>query len=173
MSKILFTKEQIQKRVGELAAQIARDYDGKPLILVSVLKGSFIFASDLLRAMYEQGKSDVIIDFLTVASYGVRTQSSKAPRIVCDLTIDIQEKHVLLIDDIFDTGHTLKFVQEHLLQKQPASLKTLVLLEKPARREVEVKIDYVGFTLEGSPWVEGYGLDSAELGRGRPDIVVK
>lgn len=171
--KVLYSEEQIRKRVRELAAQIAKDYQEKPLVIIGVLKGSFMLVADLLRALYEKGLSDVTVDFMTVASYGSSTESSRSPRITHDSTIAITDKNVLLVDDIFDTGHTLKFTQDTLLAKRPTSLKTLVLLTKPSRKEVEVSVDYIGFELQGSPWVEGYGLDSSEFGRGRPEIVEK
>lgn len=171
--KILFTKTQIQQRIMELASEIATEYQGKSLLIVGVLKGSYILMADLTRALFEQGMTDVIVDFITISTYGSSTQYPKSPQILSDVATDVKGKNILLVEDIYDTGHTLHFVQQILLERNPASLKTLVLLSKPARRKIEVKVDYIGFKLQESPWVEGYGLDSNGKGRNRPEIVEK
>lgn len=172
-SKLLYTKEQIQARVKELAAELARDYEGKNPLMVGILKGSFILMADLVRELYEQGLKDVEVDFITISSYGKSTTSSGTPRILSDVSKDIAKRDVILVDDIFDTGRTLHFVQEVLKERNPASLKTLALLSKPKRRVIDVPVEYIGFELHGTPWVEGYGLDGGEFGRGRPSIAEK
>lgn len=171
--KTLYAKDQIQTRVTELAKQIATDYAGQPLLLVGILKGSFIFAADLMRGLYEKGMTSVDIDFMQVSSYGSSHESTKDPLIISDLSKNIANKHVLVVEDIIDTGYTLQFVKTYLENKQPASVKLVAFLDKAEKREVDVAVDYVGFTIQGSPWVEGYGLDGGEFGRGRPDIAEK
>lgn len=170
---ILYTKEHIAKRTQELAKQIATDYKNQSLILVSILKGSFLFSADIIRALHEAGLTDVSIDFMQISSYGAKQISSKEPKIISDVTLPLFRKHILIIDDILDTGHTLHLVKNHLEQQNPASIKLLVVLDKPEKREIPLHADYVGFTIQGAPWVEGYGLDTNELGRGNPEIIDK
>lgn len=171
--KVLYSKEQIAIRVKELAKQIFADYQQKPILLVSILRGSFVFASDLMRALYEAGMTTVDIEFMQVSSYGASHESNKDPMVISDLQKDITGKHVFVVEDIIDTGYTLQFVKTYLLNKNPASVKLLALLDKKEKREVAIPVDYVGFTIQGSPWVEGYGLDGGEYGRGRPEIAEK
>ena len=110
---------------------------------------------------------------MTVSSYGSGTTYSGSSTIVHDISRDIAGRDVLIVEDIIDTGHTLKFVKEHLLIKNPASLKILAFLDKIEKREANIDVEYIGFTLKGTPWIEGYGLDGGEFGRGRPDIAEK
>lgn len=173
MTQTLYSKQQIQTRIKELAKQIASDYKNQPLLLVSILKGSFIFSADMIRALYEQGLTDITVDFMQVSSYGSSRTSSKDPKIISDITTPLQDKHVLIIDDILDTGYTASFVKEHFQTQHPASMKLLVLLDKAEKRAVPLQAEYVGFILQGSPWVEGYGLDTDEQGRARPEIIEK
>lgn len=173
MTATLYTKTQIETRIEELAKEITEDYHGKSVLLVSILKSSFVLTADIIRSLYEKGMTSVDVDFLQISSYGTAKQSSGKPQITADLTTDVAGKHVLVVEDIIDTGHTLKFVREYLQEKNPASLKLLAFLDKKAAREIEVSVDYVGFTLKGTPWVEGYGMDGGEFGRGRPDIAEK
>lgn len=173
MTTTLFTKQQIQTRIQELAEEITHDYQGKAVVLISILKSSFVLTADLIRALYETGMTTVDVDFLQISSYGNAQESSRNPKITADITTDITNKHVLVVEDIIDTGHTLHFVREYLREKQPASLKLLAFLDKKQAREREVPVDYIGFTLQGTPWVEGYGMDGGEYGRGRPDIAQK
>jgi hypoxanthine phosphoribosyltransferase len=126
-----------------------------------------------MRALYDAGMITVDVDFLQISSYGTSRESSGDPQIIAPLTTSIKDKHVLVVEDIIDTGHTLKFVREYLQKQSPASLKLLAFLDKKAARQIEVFVDYVGFTLEGTPWVEGYGMDGGEFGRGRPEIAEK
>jgi hypoxanthine phosphoribosyltransferase len=170
---ILYTADQIQQRVAELAAEIAKDYSGKKVTLVGILKGSFVFFADLLRALYRQNLRLVVVDFMTISAYGSGTTHSGETHIIADITQDIAGKHVIVIEDIVDSGHTLTFVRKYLKAKNPASLKFAVFLDKIERREVPFTPDYVGFVLKGKPWIEGYGLDGGEYGRGRPEIAAK
>lgn len=170
---VLYTSEQITIRVKELAQQLSVDYKDKKPILIGVLKGSFIFLSDLLRELYKSGLSDIDVDFMTVSSYGSGTTYSGTSTILHDLTKDITDRDVLVVEDIIDTGHTLSFIHDYLLKKNPASLRTIAFLDKKEKREASFDADYVGFVIEGKHWIEGYGLDGGEYGRGRPEVAVK
>ncbi|MBI3485463.1 hypoxanthine phosphoribosyltransferase [Candidatus Daviesbacteria bacterium] len=172
MEEVLISRQQIKDKIFELAKQIKLDYQDKKLFLVGILDGSYILMADLSRMLFEQGFSNFEINFIGVSSYANSRESSKNPKITKDLNLDILDKHVLLVEDIVDTGWSLDFVQRLLNERKPASLKTLVLLSKPDRREVKVKLDYLGFEIENK-WVEGYGLDTAGLGRGNPDVIQK
>ena len=172
-SKILYTKEQIAARLNELARQIANDYSGKNPILIGILNGAYVVMADLTRALYDEGLTDVEIDFLSVSSYGRGTEYSGKSVIRKDIGKNIAGRDVLIVEDIIDTGHTLKFIQEYLQKQNPSSLKIFAFLDKKEKREVEVSVDYTGFILSGKPWVEGYGLDGGEYGRGRSDIAEK
>ncbi len=170
-SKVILSKGQISTRIQELAEQIYHDYMGQQLILICILKGSFMFTSDLAKELWIKGLTDCEIDFMGISSYNHNTESSKNPRITSDLTTDIRGRNVLIVEDIIDTGYSLDALSRFLSQRKPASLKSVVLLSKPSRREIDFKVDYIGFEVEG--WVEGYGLDTEELGRGRPEIIMK
>jgi hypoxanthine phosphoribosyltransferase len=172
-SKILYTEEQIKERMQELAREIASDYKDKNPILIGVLNGSYITMADLTRALYKEGLTDLEVDFLSVSSYGSGTEYSGTSTVISDIRKDIKGRDVLIVEDIIDTGHTLKFIQEYLAKKDPATLKIFAMLDKKEKRETEVSVAYVGFALEGKPWIEGYGLDGGEYGRGRADIAEK
>jgi len=172
-TRLLYSHDKIQKRVKEIAVEICKDYQGKKPILVGILKGSFVFLADLLRELYACGLKDVEVDFLTISSYGHGTEYSGSSTLLSEMTLDVKGKDVLLVEDIIDTGYTLRFVKEYLKEKHPASVKIVTILDKKERREVDVPVEYVGFTLKGSPWVEGYGLDGGKYGRGRSDVVEK
>ncbi len=163
----LLSTEQIAARVRELGAQITQDYAGKSLVLVCVLKGSFVFAADLARAI----ELPVRIDFLGVRSYGVDTETSGVVQITNDLSRPIEHEHVLLVEDIVDTGLTVAHLFDLLRTRGPASARLCALLHKPARARVQVKIDYLGFTIEDR-FVVGFGLDFAERYRNLPYIGV-
>lgn len=165
--RTLIDAESIQERVREMGAQITRDYEGKQLVLVPVLKGSFVFAADLARAI----DLPVSIDFLAVRSYGDGTESSGVVQITSDLTKPIEGKHVIVVEDIVDTGLTMAYMFENLDTRHPASVKLASLLHKPARTRVPVTIDYLGFTID-DVFVVGYGLDYAERYRNLPYIGV-
>jgi hypoxanthine phosphoribosyltransferase len=158
---ILLTEEQIQSRVAELGARISADYAGRQLTLVSVLKGSLPFMADLMRAI----TIPVRIDLMEVSSYGgTATESSGLVRILKDLSASIADEDVLIVEDIIDTGLTLNYLVRYLRGKSPASLRICTLLDKPARRLVDIPVDYIGFTIDDR-FVVGYGLDYGEIYR--------
>jgi hypoxanthine phosphoribosyltransferase len=159
--------EAIAGRVAELGKQITSDYDGKELVLVVVLKGSFVFAADLARHI----DLDVGIDFLGVRSYGDAQESSGVVEITNDLSRSIEGQHVILVEDIVDTGLTVHYLRENLETRQPASLRIASLLHKPARTKVSVDIDYLGFTID-DVFIVGYGLDSGQKFRNLPFLGV-
>lgn len=171
-TKVLIPDVKIQARIQELALQLAKDYEGKGVILIGVMKGCIIFMGDLLRALWRAGLTDCESDFAGVSSYGKGTESTRDPILTKDIETNISGRHVLLVEDIVDTGHTVNFLFNILSERKPSSLKVLSLLSKPSRREIEVPIDYVGFEIENK-WVIGYGLDDANRGRGDPNIVEK
>src|SRR5436189_6382575 len=165
-TEVLLTEGQIQARVRELAAEIRRDYpDG--LHLVAVLKGAFVFLSDLVRHMPGQ----VSLDFMAVSSYAKGTTTSGEVRLLKDLDTRLEGRHVVIVEDIVDTGLTLTYLQDILLNRNPKVLRTACLLSKPSRRQIDVKVEYVGFTIEDR-FVVGYGLDYAERYRNLAHIAV-
>jgi len=161
--------ERISARIHEIGAQIGRDYDGKELVLVGVLKGSFMFLADLARAI--PSNVDVRVEFLGLASYGDETSSSGVVQITADLTKPIEGKHVLIVEDIVDTGLTMHYLLDNLGTRKPSSVKLCSLLHKPSRMKRQVPIDYLGFTIPDL-FVIGYGLDYAQRYRGLPFIGV-
>jgi hypoxanthine phosphoribosyltransferase len=163
----LISQKRIEARVSELAAQITREYAGRSLVLLSVLKGSFVFAADLARAI----ALPIRIEFLGVRSYGDDTTSSGVVQITQDLTRPVDGDDILLVEDIVDTGLTLSYLREQLRSRNPASVKVAALLHKPARIKREVEIDYLGFTID-DVFVVGYGLDYAERYRNLPFLGV-
>ena len=164
--EILLSEEEIQKRVAELASEIRRDFpDG--LHLVAVLKGAFIFLSDLVRDM----PGHVSLDFMAVSSYAKGTTSSGQVRLLKDLDTSLDGRNVIIVEDIVDTGLTLTYLQDILRARGPKSLRTACLLSKPSRRKVDVKVEYIGFSIEDR-FVVGYGLDYAEQYRNLPHIAV-
>jgi hypoxanthine phosphoribosyltransferase len=163
----LITADQIAERVRELGASITRDYADKELAMVAVLAGSFVFAADLCRAI----DLPLSVDFLGVRSYGDSTSTSGVVRITHDLMRPIEGKHLLLVEDIVDTGLTVRFLMDNLQTRRPASLRLASLLNKPGRARVSVPIDYLGFTIE-DVFVVGYGLDHAQRYRNLPYIGV-
>lgn len=166
--KVLITQEQIQERVKQLAEQVANDYADRPLLLLCVLKGSVHFFSEFCLAL---GRDEDDIDFLQVSSYGSETQSSGVVKIKKDTDLSMEGRHVLIVEDIVDTGYTLCHLLELFATRRPASLQVLTLLNKAEARQVEVPIKYVGFDIP-SEFVVGYGLDAAERYRNRADICV-
>jgi len=166
MPVVLISEEEIQSRVLELAEQISADYgDNDELVMVGVLKGSFIFLADLSRRL----SIPRTIEFIAVSSYGSGSRSSGAVRLVMDVRGNIEGKHVLIVEDIVDTGHTLKYLIGMLESHRPASVRTCALVRKAESAEVDVMVDYVGFEI-GDEWVVGYGLDYAEQNRTLPYI---
>jgi hypoxanthine phosphoribosyltransferase len=165
--KVLIDADAIAAKVAELGAAIARDYRGKDLVVVSVLKGSFVFAADLVRAV----ALPLEVDFLGVRSYGDSTETSGVVQITSDLTRSVEQRDVLLVEDIVDTGLTLRFLLDNLATRGPRSLKLAALLHKPARTRVPVAIDYLGFTI-ADVFAVGYGLDCAQRYRNLPYVGV-
>lgn len=164
--EVLIPAQAIEQKVAELAARISQDYaDRSPLLLVGVLKGSFIFLADLSRKI----SIPHAVDFIALSSYGDATKSTGEVRLIMDLRQAIAGKHVLIVEDIVDTGHTLAYLTHILGARQPASLETCALVHKPSRREVKVRLHYVGFDIPDK-WVVGYGLDYADQYRTLPFI---
>ncbi len=163
----MLSAETIAARIRELGAQITKDYEGRPLVLVCVLKGSFIFGADLCRAI----DLPMRIDFLGVRSYGEGTESSGVVQITNDLSKPIVDEDILLVEDIVDTGLTIAHLMDLLRTRSPRSIKVCSLLHKPARARVHVDVEYLGFTIEDK-FVVGYGLDFAEKYRNIPYIGV-
>jgi hypoxanthine phosphoribosyltransferase len=165
-SEVLITADQIRTRVAEIGAEIQRDHpDG--VHIVAVLKGAFMFLSDLARHI----EGDVSLDFMAVSSYAKGTTTTGEVRLLKDLDTPLDGKHVLIVEDIVDTGLTLAYLQETLRARGPKTLRTACLLSKPSRRKTDVKVDYIGFTIEDR-FVVGYGLDYAEQFRNLPYIGV-
>ena len=167
IGKILIQEDEIRRRVKELGEEISRDYQGKEPTLVSILKGGIIFLSDLVRALSILHE----IDFMSVSSYDGGTESSGVVRILADLSINIEGRDVIIVEDIVDTGLTLDYIRHILLARHPESLRICTLLDKKSRRRVEVPLDYVGFVIPDA-FVIGYGLDYAEKYRNLPYIAI-
>jgi hypoxanthine phosphoribosyltransferase len=164
----LISPEAIAARVAELGAQITRDYEahaGTDIVVIGVLKGSVIFLADLVRHI----ASPVFVDFIGISSYGDATVSSGVVQITQDLSRPIEGRHVIVVEDIVDTGHTVHYLLQNLATRRPASIKLCSLLHKPERSEQQVKIDYLGFTIPNK-YVVGYGLDIAQQYRNLPFI---
>jgi hypoxanthine phosphoribosyltransferase len=167
-TNVLLSQADIQQRIHTLAAEIERDYPpAEEIHLVAVLKGGFMFMADLVRAMSER----VTMDFMAVSSYGKGTSSSGQVRVLKDLDSNLEGRHVIVVEDIVDTGLTLHYLQDLLKARAPKSMKTACLLSKPSRRKVDVQVDYIGFTIEDH-FVVGYGLDYAEKYRNLPYIAI-
>jgi hypoxanthine phosphoribosyltransferase len=164
---ILIPADQLQAKVAELGAAITRDYAGKELLLVGVLKGALLFIVDLARAI----DLPVELDFMAISSYGAATETSGIVRILKDLDTDIAGRDILIVEDIIDSGLTLNYIVEHLRNRGPASLRICSLLSKPARRRVDVNIDYYGFDIPDA-FVVGYGLDYRQQYRNLPFVAV-
>lgn len=167
LAYVLLEEEAIQKRVEELGRQITRDYEGKELVLVGILKGAVVFFSDLIRHV----ELPMSMDFMAISSYGNATKSAGVVRILKDLDKDIVGKHIIIVEDIVDSGLTLSFLKDNLVSRGAASLHICALLDKPERRKVDIKADYQGFTIPDA-FVVGYGLDYAERYRNLPYIGV-
>jgi hypoxanthine phosphoribosyltransferase len=168
LEEVLIDQDELQKRVAEMGEQISQDYQGDELLLVCILRGGVMFLSDLMRHI----SIPHMIDFMAVSSYGVGVRRSRGQsRITLDINTDIHNMHVLLVEDIVDSGYTVKAVLELLSARQPKSLKVCALLDKVERREVEVQIDYRGFVIPDK-FVFGYGLDADEYYRNLPFIGV-
>ncbi len=165
--EVLISRNRIAQRVAELGAEITHDYAGQSVLLVGVLKGAAVFLCDLARTI----DLDVRMDFIGVSSYGKASTSSGEVQLTKDLSEPLDGIHVILVEDILDTGVTLNFLKQLLMARKPASLKLAALLEKPARRKVDVQAEYIGFTIPDE-FVVGYGLDYGERYRNLPDVCV-
>ncbi|MEL6543732.1 MAG: hypoxanthine phosphoribosyltransferase [Myxococcota bacterium] len=164
---VLYSEEAISTRVKELGATITRDFAGEKVMLVGVLKGCFVFYSDLARAV----DLPMSNDFIGISSYGDSTESSGVVQLTTDLSLNIQDEHVILVEDIVDTGLSMRYLLENLSTRKPASLSVCTLLDKPENRKVDVPIDYRGFEIPNE-FVVGYGLDYANVYRNLPFIGV-
>lgn len=165
IQEILFSEEALKARVREIARQIETDYEGKEVMLIGVLRGSFVFMADLCRAI----RLPCTLDFMSVSSYGSGTTSSGQVQITKDLSEDITGRHIIVVEDILDTGNTLFYLLNLLQHRHPASIKLCALLDKPERRTKPVRADYSGFSIPDA-FVVGYGLDYAEKYRNLPYI---
>lgn len=165
IQEVLFTEEILNKRIAELGEQITADYEGKPLTVVGILKGSNIFTSDLVRKIDLPLK----MDFMAVSSYGNATESTGVVKIMKDLDRGIAGEHILIVEDIVDSGLTLKYLKDILLTREPASVRICTLLDKPARRKQAVQVDYQGFEVPDE-FIVGYGIDYAEHYRNLPYV---
>jgi hypoxanthine phosphoribosyltransferase len=164
--EVFFNEQDLQRKVQALAKQINQDYqDTNNLLLIGLLKGSVIFMSDLCRCL----DGHVEIDFMSVSSYGKALTSSRDVKILKDIDVDIEGRDVLIVEDIIDSGNTLNKVKEMLRLREPKSLKICTLFDKPDRREVEVKVDYIGFSIPDE-FIVGYGIDYAEMYRNLPYV---
>jgi hypoxanthine phosphoribosyltransferase len=165
VGEVLIEEDQLQERIRELGREISSDYAGRELLLVGVLKGAVFFMADLMRSLTVPCE----IDFMAISSYGAATDSSGVVRILKDLDINIEGRHVLVVEDIIDSGLTLSYLLRNLESREPASLEICALLTKPERREIEVPVRYVGFEIPNR-FVIGYGLDLGERYRSLPYV---
>lgn len=165
IQEVLLSQQTIAEKVKQLGAQISQDYANKDLLLISVLKGSVVFMADLMRAISVPAG----IDFMAVSSYGVGSKSSGIVKIIKDIDIELEGKDLLIVEDILDSGMTLSYLKELLKGRNPASIKIVTLLDKPARRKVSIQPDYVGFEVPDE-FLVGYGLDFSECYRNLPYI---
>jgi len=165
--KLLYSREQIAREVKRVAGEITRDFAGEEVILVAVLKGALLFVSDLMREL----DLDARIDFVRLASYGSEMVSSGVVEIRRELEFSLQDRHVIIVEDIVDSGHTLEFLYHRLMQQQPRTLKICTLVDKRARREAEIEPDYAGLVMDDG-FIVGYGLDFDEKYRNLPEIYV-
>ena len=165
VDQVLITEQQLDERIKEMGHQIAEDYQGEPLTIVGILKGAVIFFADLARAI----DLPLQMDFMSVSSYGSGTTSSGVVKIIKDLDADVTGRHILLVEDIIDTGITLAYLKEYLSNRGARSVKICTLLDKPTRREKAVHVDYIGFTMPDE-FLIGYGVEYAENYRNLPYV---
>jgi len=167
IERVFFSKEEIEEKVAELGRQITEDFAGKNPLFVGVLKGSFVFMADLMRSV----NTYCDIDFMSVSSYGSGTTTTGAVKINKDLSYDVENRHIIIIEDILDSGVTLSYLRNYIMARNPASISICTLLDKPARRRADIAADYVGFICPDA-FIVGYGLDYAERYRNLPYIGV-
>lgn len=165
LEHVLYTSDQIAERIAEVAAQIDADYEGKDILLVGVLNGAVMVMSDLQRAM----KSHVQMDWMAVSSYGAGTQSSGVVRILKDLSQDLEGRHIIVVEDIIDTGLTLSYLINYLASRGPASIEIMTMFRKPDAAKIDVPVKYIGFDIPNE-FVVGFGLDFAEKYRNLRDV---
>ena len=165
LEKILKTETEIQEKIKHLGEQISKDYEGKNPVMICILKGGIVFLSDLMRTI----SINVELDFMSLSSYGDSTKSSGVVRIKKDIDVDLSNRDVIIVEDIVDSGLTLKYLDEYFMQHNPSSVKICTLLDKPKAHKIDLKIDYVGFEV-GNEFVVGYGLDYAQKYRNLPYI---
>lgn len=165
IKEVLVTEEELQSKIKELGERITEDYRGKNLMLIGILKGAVMFLSDLAKNI----KIPLMIDFMAVSSYGNSSKSTGIVRIIKDLESSIEDKDILIVEDIIDTGLTLSYLTDNLKKRKAKSVKIVTLLDKPERRKVDVPVDYVGFTIPDE-FVIGYGIDYAEKFRNLPFV---
>lgn len=170
--KVLFTKRIIKSKVKSLGKKIAKDFKGEHVVLVCVLNGAYLFASDLSRVLWEAGHENFEMEFVRISSYGKSKKSSGKPKMTKDVETDLKGKSIVIVEDIVETGYTLNFLVSHLKKSKPKTVRICALLSKPLRK-VKIEPDYLGFEVKPSDWVEGYGLDTGNLGRARSDIIVR
>ena len=165
--RVLISKQDIAKRISELAKQLDSDYEGKNPLFIGILKGSVIFTADLLRAL----SIPCQMEFMAVSSYGNSTKSSGEVKLIKDLNVPIENRHVVIVEDIVDSGNTLSYLKRLLMQRKPASVKIITLLDKPSRRKVELVPEYCGFSIPDE-FVVGYGLDYNEDYRAFDEVYI-
>lgn len=165
LEKVLISKEELNRRICEIAKNLDEDYKGKRPLMVAILKGSVMFFTDLIREM----KTDLEIDFMSISSYGNGVKSSGEVKMIKDLDGKIEGKDVIIVEDIVDSGYTMKYLKNLLEARNPSSIRICALLDKPSRRETDVQVDYKGFEV-GNEFVVGYGLDYASFYRNIPFI---
>lgn len=165
IKEVLISESELMEKVEEMAKAIENDYKGEDIFIIGVLKGACVFVSDLMRKI----NLNVELDFMSVSSYGKSTKSSGVVKILKDLDLEIENKHVIIVEDIIDTGLTLKYLTENLMSRNPKSLKICTLLDKPDRRKCHLDVDYIGFTIPDR-FIVGYGIDCAEMYRNLPFI---
>ena len=168
--EIIISETEIKKRLVELAFQISKKYKGEKLLVVGILKGAFKLIADLTSELHKQGLTDIEISFITLKSYPDGTKAKYEPKIIQDMDINPEGRHVLLVDDVLDTGRSLQVIHKLIQSKGAKSISSLALVDKPDKRQVDYKTDYVGFTIP-EVWLQGYGMDTGEVGRADPNII--
>jgi hypoxanthine phosphoribosyltransferase len=168
--EVIISNDLIQIRLKELAVLISQEYKGKKLLVVGILKGAFKLIADLTSELHKQGLTDLEISFITLKSYPDGTKAKYEPKIVQDMDINPEGRHVLLVDDVLDSGRSLQIIHKLIDSKKAKSIASLALVDKPEKRQVDYKTDYVGFTLPDI-WLQGYGMDTGEVGRAEPNII--
>ena len=165
--EVLICREELNKKVKELGAIISKDYKDQELMLIGVLKGGFVFLADLIREI----TIDIDLDFMSVSSYGISTKSSGVERIIKDIETNIQDKHILIVEDIVDTGLTINYLKEIIMARGPKSVKVCAMLDKPSKRKTNIELDYKGIEIPDE-FVIGYGLDYDGKYRNLPDLCI-